>query len=63
MAIQFGTSIENGRLISPVGMNIKAQEFYPEFPQYQIILSLYYRSDDVKPGGCGGAPCRGCDSV
>ncbi|MDO5423147.1 MAG: response regulator [Eubacteriales bacterium] len=28
--IQFGTDYEDGRLVSPVGMNVKAQEFYPE---------------------------------
>ncbi len=39
MAIQFGTSIENGRLISPVGMNIKAQEFYPEL---SAIIKSYF---------------------
>ena len=31
MIIQFGQSYENGRLVSPVGMNVKAQSFYPEF--------------------------------
>lgn len=30
MVIQFGQSYENGRLISPVGMNVKAQSFYDE---------------------------------
>ena len=30
MIIEIGTEYENGRLISPIGMNIKAQEFYPE---------------------------------
>ena len=29
--MQFGQSYENGRLVSPVGMNVKAQSFYPEF--------------------------------
>ncbi|MDY3919948.1 MAG: response regulator [Candidatus Limivivens sp.] len=29
--VQFGTDYENGRLISSVGMNLKAQTFYPEF--------------------------------
>ena len=28
---QLGQSYENGRLVSPVGMNVKAQSFYPEF--------------------------------
>ena len=31
MVVQFGQSYENGRLVSPVGMNVKAQSFYPEF--------------------------------
>lgn len=31
MAVQFGSSFENGRLVTPVGVNVKAQEFYPEF--------------------------------
>ena len=31
MIIQFGQSYENGRLVSPVGMNVKAQSFYSEF--------------------------------
>lgn len=30
MIIQFGQSYENGRLVSPVGMNVKAQDFYAE---------------------------------
>ena len=30
MVIQFGQLYENGRLISPVGMNVKAQSFYDE---------------------------------
>lgn len=30
MAIEFGSDYENGRLVSPVGMSVKAQEFYPE---------------------------------
>lgn len=30
MIIQFGTDYEEGRLVSPVGMNVKAQSFYPE---------------------------------
>lgn len=30
MVIQFGTDYEEGRLISPVGMNVKAYGFYPE---------------------------------
>lgn len=30
MLIQFGQSYENGRLVSPVGMNVKAQGFYEE---------------------------------
>ena len=28
MVVQFGQSYENGRLVSPVGMNVKAQSFY-----------------------------------
>ena len=31
MVVQFGQNYENGRLVSPVGMNVKAQSFYPEF--------------------------------
>lgn len=31
MSIRFGEEYENGRLITPVGMNVKAQSFYPEF--------------------------------
>lgn len=31
MVAQFGSDFENGRLVSPVGMNVKAQSFYPEF--------------------------------
>lgn len=30
MVIQFGQAYENGRLVSPVGMNVKAQGFYTE---------------------------------
>ena len=30
MILQFGQSYENGRLVSPVGMNVKAQDFYSE---------------------------------
>lgn len=30
MVIQFGQTYENGRLVSPVGMNVKAQSFYDE---------------------------------
>lgn len=30
MVIQFGQSYENGRLVSPVGMNVKAQGYYSE---------------------------------
>ncbi|MDO5540511.1 MAG: response regulator [Eubacteriales bacterium] len=31
MVIQFGSDYEDGKLVSPVGMNVKAQVFYPEF--------------------------------
>lgn len=31
MVFQFGSDYENGQLISPVGMNVRAQTFYPEF--------------------------------
>lgn len=31
MVFQFGADYENGRLVSPVGMNVRAQSFYPEF--------------------------------
>jgi two-component system response regulator YesN len=31
MAVQFGSDYEGGRLVSPVGMNVKAQSFYPQF--------------------------------
>lgn len=31
MVIQFGTDYDNGRMVSPVGINVKAQSFYPEF--------------------------------
>lgn len=41
MIIQFGTDIKDGRLISPVGMNIKAQEFYPELC---AIVKSYFHS-------------------
>ncbi len=30
MVIEFGTDYENDKLVSPVGMSVKAQEFYPE---------------------------------
>ncbi len=30
MVIQFGTDFDNGRLVSPVGINVKAQSAYPE---------------------------------
>ena len=39
MVIQFGQSYENGRLISPVGMNVKAQSFYPEL---RDIVKTYF---------------------
>jgi two-component system response regulator YesN len=29
--VQFGRDFENGRLVSPVGVNVEAQAFYPEF--------------------------------
>lgn len=38
MVIQFGQSYENGRLISPVGMNVKAQSFYDELRDVVEIL-------------------------
>lgn len=31
MVVQFGTAYDNGRMVSPVGINVKAQSFYPEF--------------------------------
>ncbi len=31
MVFQFGADYDNGRLVSPVGMNVRAQSFYPEF--------------------------------
>ena len=40
MVIQFGQSYENGRLISPVGMNVKAQSFYPELRD--IVKSYFF---------------------
>ena len=39
MIIQFGQSYENGRLVSPVGMNVKAQSFYPEL---RDIVKSYF---------------------
>lgn len=37
---QFGTEYRDGRLISPVGMNVQAQSFYPEF---RSIVKSYQR--------------------
>ena len=31
MVFQFGTEYQDGKLVSPVGMSVKAQKFYPEF--------------------------------
>ena len=39
MILQFGQSYENGRLVSPVGMNVKAQEFYGEI---RDIVKSYF---------------------
>lgn len=41
MVIQFGQSYENGRLISPVGMNVKAQSFYDELRDVAMACSGY----------------------
>ncbi|MDO5345672.1 MAG: response regulator [Lachnospiraceae bacterium] len=40
MVVQFGTEYRDGRLISPVGMNVQAQTFYPEF---RSIVKSYLR--------------------
>lgn len=40
MVVQFGTEYQNGKLISPVGMNVQAQNFYPEF---RAIVKSYLR--------------------
>ena len=39
MILQFGQSYENGRLVSQVGMNVKAQEFYGEI---RDIVKSYF---------------------
>ncbi len=40
MVIQFGTEYKNGKLVSPVGMNVRAQNFYPEF---RAVVKSYLR--------------------
>lgn len=40
IVIQFGTEYRDGRLISPVGMNVRAQNFYPEF---RAVVKSYLR--------------------
>lgn len=44
MVVEFGQNYENGRLVSPVGLNVKAQSHYPEFRElvkasFQCVIS------------------------
>lgn len=44
MVVEFGQDYENGRLVSPVGLNVKAQSNYPEFRElvkasFQCVIS------------------------
>lgn len=55
MVVQFGQSYENGRLVSPVGMNVKAQSFYGIPGCGEVCFSLCGWKYYVQPYPCGSA--------